>query len=80
MPYPSGGFPSRGHQPLQGTTSLHPGSFVRLANRLGATYQVISIDDETDSCWVRRWPLTRQGSPAFSVSLGDVSVLQSAPL
>jgi hypothetical protein len=38
---------------------------------------VISIDDETDSCWVRRWPLTRHGSPAFSVGLQEVQPLQA---
>jgi hypothetical protein len=50
---------------------------VQLASRQGATFQVISIDEETDSCWVRRWPLTRHGSPAFSVALREVSPLRT---
>jgi hypothetical protein len=76
MPYPSSatGFPI----PCHPTATLHPGGFVQLASRPGATYQVISIDDETDSCWVRRWPLTRHGSPAFSVALREVRPLQAA--
>lgn len=59
--------------------ALHPGSFVALGSRQGGTYQVISIDEETDSCWVRRWPLTRQGSPAFSVALPDLRPLHRPP-
>jgi hypothetical protein len=66
MPYPS----------PHSSAAPHPGSFVQLSSRQGGTYQVISIDEETDSCWVRRWPLTRHGSPAFSVSLPDLSPLQ----
>jgi hypothetical protein len=31
---------------------------------------VIGIDDRQQRCWVRRWPLQRQGgSPVFEVSL-----------
>ena len=60
------------HPPSHPAAALHPGSFVALGSRQGGTYQVISIDEETDSCWVRRWPLTRHGSPAFSVALPDL--------
>jgi hypothetical protein len=52
---------------------------VALGSRQGGTYQVISIDEETDSCWVRRWPLTRHGSPAFSVALPDLRPLHRPP-
>ncbi|MCS5700762.1 hypothetical protein NZK32_17095 [Cyanobium sp. FGCU-52] len=48
---------------------LQPGSFVRLEGRQGDVYQVVSVDDYADSCWVRRWPLPHQGSPVFSVPL-----------
>ncbi len=71
MPYPS---PQPATTTL--TTTLQPGSFVQLSSRRGVTFQVISVDDDTDSCWVRRWPLTRHGSPAFSVGLGEVHPLQ----
>jgi len=65
-------------QPTMSTApSLHPGGFIHLACRQGGTYQVISIDEATDSCWVRRWPLTRQGSPAFSVALSQVRPIQA---
>jgi hypothetical protein len=54
--------------------TLQPGSFVQLARRddstsLDTTYQVISVDDDTDRCWVRRWPLSKHGSPSFAVPL-----------
>lgn len=35
-------------------------------------YQVISIDDRHDRCWVRRWPLARHGSEVFEISLQQV--------
>jgi hypothetical protein len=52
---------------------LQPGTFVRLEGRPSDTYQIVSIDDYSDSCWVRRWPLPRQGSPVFSVSLHELT-------
>lgn len=67
MPYPSS----------HSAAAPHPGGFVQLNSRQGVTYQVISIDEDTDSCWVRRWPLTRRGSPAFSVALTDLCPLQA---
>ena len=48
---------------------FHQGQLVRVASNQESTYQVLSIDDASDLCWVRRWPLSRKGSPAFSVSL-----------
>ena len=68
MPYPT----------PHSAAALHPGGFVQLNSSQESTYQVISIDDETDSCWVRRWPLTRHGSPAFSVALSDLRPLQTS--
>ena len=59
---------------------LQPGTFVRLEGRPGDTYQVVSVDDYSDSCWVRRWPLPRQGSPVFSVPLHELTeTLASRP-
>jgi hypothetical protein len=63
------------HTSATTAAGIHPGAFVHLSSRQGGTYQVISIDDETDSCWVRRWPLTRVGSPAFAVSLREASAI-----
>ncbi len=80
MPYSSSstGFPIPRHTPQAAAAPLHPGGFVQLVSRQGATYQVISIDDETDCCWVRRWPLTRHGSPAFSVALRELRPCQES--
>jgi hypothetical protein len=79
MPFSSyaNGFPLPCPSSRPEAATLQPGSFVQLSSRHGATFQVISIDDETDSCWVRRWPLTRHGSPAFSVGLRDVKPMQA---
>lgn len=50
--------------------TLQPGDFVRLARPdQDATYQLLNIDDGSGSCWVRRWPLSRHGSPAFAVPI-----------
>jgi hypothetical protein len=35
-------------------------------------YQVIGVDDHHDRCWLRRWPLARQGSEVFEISLQQV--------
>ena len=52
---------------------LQPGTFVRLEGRPGDTYQVVSVDDYSDSSWVRRWPFPRQRSPLFSVPLNELT-------
>jgi hypothetical protein len=54
------------------TMTLQPGSYVRLASSRDTTYQVVSIDENSDCCWVRRWPLSRQGSPPFAIPLHQV--------
>ena len=35
-------------------------------------YQVIGVDDRQNRCWLRRWPLARQGSEVFEISLQHV--------
>ncbi|MFM7314682.1 MAG: hypothetical protein ACKO0M_16230 [Cyanobium sp.] len=35
-------------------------------------YQVIGVDDRGDRCWLRRWPLARQGSPVLEMPLHHV--------
>jgi hypothetical protein len=59
--------------------NIHPGSFVQLASRHDGTYQVVNIDDHSGSCWVRRWPLSRHGSPPFSVPLHQVADITLTP-
>ncbi len=51
--------------------TFHQGDCVTLASD-GHTYQVISVDDSHDRCWLRRWPLSRQGSEVFEISLQQV--------
>lgn len=60
--------------------NLHPGDTIHLTDdgslHLPGTstsdeslYQVIALDAGHDRCWIRSWPLTRQGSPVFEISL-----------
>lgn len=58
LPCPS---PSQ-HLPSQGDC-------VRLDAAGEQLFQVIGVDDRHDRCWVRRWPLARQGSEVFEISL-----------
>lgn len=51
--------------------SLHQGDCIHLASDSNL-YQVIAVDPPHDRCWVRRWPLAREGSPVFEVSLQQV--------
>ncbi|MCP9799820.1 hypothetical protein [Synechococcus sp. RedBA-s] len=39
-----------------------------------SVYQVIGVDAPRDRCWVRRWPLARNGSPVFEVSIRQVEL------
>lgn len=36
--------------------TLESGSFVQVSGKSDGTYQVVSLDDASESCWVRRWP------------------------
>lgn len=58
--------------------NLQPGSFVQISGSHHSTYQVVSIDESSDCCWVRRWPLSRHGSPPFAISLRQVRQEDSA--
>jgi hypothetical protein len=54
---------------------LHQGQCVQIASDQSGEaqlYQVISIDDRHDRCWLRRWPLARHGSEVFEISLQQV--------
>ena len=48
--------------------NLQQGQVVRLTSSPDHTYQVLSIDQDSDLYWIRRWPLSRQGSPPFAVA------------
>ncbi|MCP9800076.1 hypothetical protein [Synechococcus sp. RedBA-s] len=58
--------------------TLHQGQMVRLTTSPDHTYQVINIDADTSTCWVRRWPLSRHGSPPFALSLDQLQQLEAA--
>ena len=53
------------------TVNLHQGACVHLESD-EQLYQVIGVDDHHDRCWLRRWPLARQGSEVFEISLQQV--------
>ena len=55
--------------------TIKQGQIVRLTSQPDHAYQLLSLDEASDRCWVRRWPLSRQGSPAFDVSLDHVMVI-----
>ena len=42
------------------------------AEAVAQLFQVISVDQHGNRCWVRRWPLARHGSPVFELPLGQV--------
>lgn len=59
--------------------TVQQGQLVRLASSRDGTYQVLSIDADAELCWVRRWPLSRHGSPPFAVSLDQLDDVESPP-
>jgi hypothetical protein len=52
-----------------------PGQFVHLDENPDSHFQVINVDAEKGTCWVRRWPIARNGSPPFSVEISRVKAL-----
>ena len=52
------------------------GDCVRLDSAGEQLYQVIGVDDRHNRCWVRRWPLARQGSQVFEISLQQVRAVR----
>ncbi len=55
--------------------TIQQGQIVRLTSQPDHAYQLLSLDEDSGRCWVRRWPLSRQGSPAFDVSMDQVMVI-----
>jgi hypothetical protein len=53
------------------TLTLNQGDCLRLGTE-EQLYQVIGVDDRQDRCWLRRWPLARQGSEVFEISLQQI--------
>ena len=69
-------FPSDLSPPVSMT--LHQGDCIRLGHDQ-QLYQVIGVDDRGDRCWLRRWPLARQGSPVMEMSLHQVQADRHRP-
>ena len=55
-----------------------PGQFVHVDEHPYSHFQVINVDADKGNCWVRRWPLARNGSPPFSVPISRVKSLDLA--
>jgi hypothetical protein len=58
--------------------TLHQGDCIRLGSD-PQLYQVIGVDDHGDRCWLRRWPLARQGSPVLEMPLHQVQACRHRP-
>ena len=59
--------------------TVQAGAFVHVINKADGTYQVVSIDEASETCWVRRWPLGHNGSPPFSVPLHQIREAELSP-
>mgnify|MGYP003341956662 CR=1 FL=1 len=56
----------------------HPGQFVQLDDAVDGPFQVINVDADKGTCWIRRWPIARNGSPPFSVAISRLRCLDLA--
>ena len=50
------------------TVEFISGTLVRLADDKATTYELVSIEDDGDRCWLRRSSQTRISSAAFPVA------------
>ena len=57
------------------TVEFITGTLVLLADDKATTYELVSIEDDCDRCWLRRSPQTRIGSAAFPVASSRVKAL-----
>jgi hypothetical protein len=51
---------------------IQSGDLINLSQNPGATYQVVNIDEFSDSVWVRRWPVAPRSSPTFAVPSAEI--------
>ena len=52
--------------------NINQGDCVYLKNQ-EELFQVLGIDNASEKCWVREWPLNPNGSPVFEISIKQVS-------
>lgn len=57
------------------TVEFISGTLVPLGDDKATTYELVSIEDDGDRCWLRRSPQTRIGSAAFPVASSRVKAL-----
>ena len=55
--------------------SLYKGACVKIKNSQ-KTYQVIGINQDSNVCWLREWPLNLKGGDTFSLELNEI-ILQT---
>tara|TARA_B100000700_G_C14218418_1_gene478090 strand:- start:198 stop:395 length:198 start_codon:yes stop_codon:yes gene_type:complete len=51
---------------------VNQGDCVRLVDNKNL-FQVIGIDSIHEKCWVREWPMVKNGSPVFEISTEQIS-------
>tara|TARA_Y100001968_G_C19148362_1_gene614909 strand:- start:281 stop:478 length:198 start_codon:yes stop_codon:yes gene_type:complete len=51
---------------------INQGDCVRLIDNKNL-FQVIGLDNIQEKCWVREWPMVKNGSPVFEISITQIS-------
>tara|TARA_Y100001968_G_scaffold84830_1_gene75955 strand:+ start:33 stop:248 length:216 start_codon:yes stop_codon:yes gene_type:complete len=59
-------------KPRKEKKNINQGDCVHLNNQ-AELFQVLGIDNAYEKCWVREWPLNRNGSPVFEISIKQIS-------
>ena len=52
---------------------INQGDCVKLIDNK-SLFQVIGIDIIHEKCWVREWPLLKNGAPVFEISLTQIEM------
>ena len=60
--------------------SFHSGSIIGLSSKPDALYQVVNLDEDSGSAWVRRWPLSRHRFPTFSVPHAEITAVDQGSM
>jgi hypothetical protein len=56
--------------------TLRPGAIVGLHSKPDVLYQVVNLEEYSDSAWVRRWPISRHRFPSFSVPHCEITAVK----
>ena len=60
--------------------SFHSGSIIGLRSKPDALYQVVNLDEDSGSAWVRRWPLSRHRFHTFSVPHAEITAVDQGSM